>query len=67
MKKIWNKWWLARLEFILAAIEFGTERWLYLSPRQEKKQEYVEARAKVRALKKTDNTQPLKRKGKRGK
>lgn len=36
MKKIWNKWWLARLEFILAAIEFGTERWLHQLPRPEK-------------------------------
>lgn len=36
MNKIWSKWWLARLEFILAAIEFGIERWLYQFPRQEK-------------------------------
>ena len=67
MKSFWNTWWFARLNFILASIEFGAERWLYQIPRYNKKREFVEARTRVREIKKHENRQALKRTGKRGK
>lgn len=68
MRKFLNHWIFARLSFILASIEFGTERWLYLIPSFEKKREYVAARAKFKSIKKRSGpSKQVNRKGQRGK
>ncbi len=64
--KILN-WLIARLEFLFASMEFGTERFLFSPPRYFKKKEFVDARMKMKNTSFHVKKKNINRRGIRGK